>query len=353
MFEALFQSFEDRATAPAARRASPRCAPNSRGAGSTASSCRAPTASRTNTCRPRRAAGLAHRLHRLGRARDRAGRPRRPVRRRPLPGAGARGGRRRDLHRRASGRDSAAGLDRGQPAGRRQARLFAVAAYRRRRRAARQSLRGRGREPRPGRRQSDRCDLDRSSAAAVRRGGAHDLRYAGEDTAEQAHARARRDGKARRRHAGGHRPARGVVAVQHPRQRRSAHAGGARLRDGAEGGPAGALSSTCASSATTSGTASRSSPTCAPRREFERDLAALGGEQRTVRLDPGRLPGCDRAPRHRERRQDRARRRSDRADEGGEECGRDRRRARRAAARRRGGDALSRLVRPRGAGRAN
>ena len=49
------------------------------------------------------------------------------------------------------------------------------------------------------------------------------------------------------------------------------------------------------------------------------------------------------------RRRDRARRRSDRADEGGEEPDRNRRRPRRAIARRRRGDEIFGLVRPRGA----
>ena len=52
MFEAHFQSFEDRGErgASAARLAA--CAPSSSGAVSTALSCRAPTATRTNMCRP-------------------------------------------------------------------------------------------------------------------------------------------------------------------------------------------------------------------------------------------------------------------------------------------------------------
>ena len=52
MFEARFQSFDDsheRARSAGARRRA--CAPSSSAAGSTASSCRAPTASRTNICR--------------------------------------------------------------------------------------------------------------------------------------------------------------------------------------------------------------------------------------------------------------------------------------------------------------
>ena len=103
--------------------------------------------------------------------RDRACRPRRAVRRRPLHGAGARGSRRRDLLDRASGRASAARhgsrpICRPAPS----SAIRPVAAHHRRRRAARQSLRGSAaRALVRRRRQSDRCDLDRPAAAAARR----------------------------------------------------------------------------------------------------------------------------------------------------------------------------------------
>ncbi len=100
----------------------------------------------------RGAARLAHRLHRLGRARDRADGPRRAVRRRPLHPAGARSDRSCDLHHRASGRDAAEPLDRAERHGRRAHRLRSVAAHGRRRRAARQGLRGGRRHARCGRR---------------------------------------------------------------------------------------------------------------------------------------------------------------------------------------------------------
>ena len=77
------------------------------------------------------------------------------------------------------------------------------------------------------------------------------------------------------------------------------------------------------------------------RRRARKHRAARSGDRRR----------CARAPGHHARRQGRARRRSDRADEGGQEPGRDRRRARGACARRRGHDALPRLVRSRGAAR--
>ena len=79
--------------------------------------------------------------------------------------------------------------------------------------------------------------------------------------------------------------------------------------------------------------------------EFERGLAALGGERRKVRLDPSASPEAIARLLAESGGTIAARRRSDRADEGGEERGRDRRRARGATARRRGGDAFSRLVR--------
>ena len=76
-------------------------------------------------------------------------------------------------------------------------------------------------------------------------------------------------------------------------------------------------------------------------RQGQEDRAARPGDRRRRARAPDRQPG----------RQGHARRRSDRADEGGEELGRDRGRARGARARRRRGDALPRLARPRGAAR--
>ncbi len=87
-----------------------------------------------------------------------------------------------------------------------------------------------------------------------------------------------------------------------------------------------------------------------PNAAFERDLAALGEHQAGAARSL-RVPRGDRADCHGERRRSAARQRSDRADEGDQERHRNRRRPRGAAARRRGGDALSRLVRPRGAAR--
>ena len=109
-----------------------------RGAGSTASWCRAPTASRTNTSPP-----CAERLAWLTGFTGSAGLaivladPRRPLRRRPLSGAGARGSRRRDFLRSSiSSSIRRTNMARSHLRAGAQARLFAVAAHHRRRRAA-------------------------------------------------------------------------------------------------------------------------------------------------------------------------------------------------------------------------
>ena len=196
-----------------------------------------------------------------------------------------------------------------------------------------------------GRRQSDRHGVDRPAAAAARRRDASApcrRRHQG-----QAQAPARRDGKNFRRRARGLRPAERVVAVQYPRQRRAAHAGGAGLRHGAESGADGVL--------------------CRPAQARQRHAFPSRGDcrsarQRRLRARSGgaRQGASRRAARSRDlRRGDRAlssrtaarstRQRSDRADEGGQERHPDRRRPRGATARRRRGDEIFGLVRPRGA----
>ena len=68
-FHAQFQTFDETSDPAHGAQGSRRCGPNSKGAGWKGSSFRARTPSRTNTCRRRRTACLAHRLHRLaGRA---------------------------------------------------------------------------------------------------------------------------------------------------------------------------------------------------------------------------------------------------------------------------------------------
>ena len=88
-----------------------------------------------------------------------------------------------------------------------------------------------------------------------------------------------------------------------------------------------------------------------PNAAFERDLAELGKERTRAAARSVGLRRGDRAARRRERRHDRARQRPDCADESDQERHRDRRRPRGAAARRRGGDAIPRLVRSRSAAR--
>ena len=350
MFEAHFQSFEDRGdrAASAPRVAALRAELERRGLDGFI----VPRADRfQNEYVPPcgRAARLAHRLHRLGRRRDRARRPRR--RSSSTAAIRCRCARKstRGFLRRASGRTSAAGLDRSQPAGGREARLFAVAAYRRRRRTAGQGLRRGGREPRCRRRQSARRDLDRSAAAAARRGRA--ARSALCRRGRRASSRACAT-KSRKLAADAlvvsdphavswlfnirgsdvpHTPVALAFALVPQEGRPALYLDGRKLGNDVRH----RLEELAAVRATA---------------EFERDLAALGSEQRAVRLDPAACPEAIARLVDRERRQDRARQRPDHADEGGEERRRDRRRARGATARRRGGDALPRLVRPRGAG---
>ena len=244
-------------------------------------------------------------------------------------------------------------MARSQSARRRQARLFAVAAHAS---TAPSGWPRPARQPAPASfavdRQSDRRDLDRPAAAAAAAPSCCTICATPAKSAQQKLARVRaRDREGFRRRARGQpirtrSPGCSTSAAATFRTRRSCSPSRwCRARAGRRS------MSTAASSATTSVIASKSLPTCARAPSSNSGLAALGSERRKVRLDPAASPGGDRPPARRERRQDSARRRSDRADEGGEERGRDRRRARGAAARRRGGDAVSRLVRPRGAGR--
>ena len=77
--------------------------------GSTASSCRAPTSIRENTCRPRPASRLAYRLHRVGRPGDRVARPRGAVCRWAVHIAGGRSDRYRLVRDPSPGRGAAGG----------------------------------------------------------------------------------------------------------------------------------------------------------------------------------------------------------------------------------------------------
>ena len=180
----------------------------------------------------------------------------------------------------------------------------------------------------------------------------HDLRYAGEYAERQAQPHPRRDREPARRRAGDLRSARGGLDLQHPRLRRRAHAAAARLRHRAAGGHGRRSTSTARK---LSNAVRHKLEEIAEVREPARlhPRAHRARRPRNAPCGSTRRPRADAlaAHRHRRRRQGDARRRSDRADEGGEEPGRDRGRARGASARRRGDDALPRLVRPRGAER--
>ena len=101
MFEARFQSFDDPQPAQTGPRvAALRAELARRGLSGFDPAARRPAPERIRAA-VRGAAGLADRLHRLGRQRRRAGRQGRAVRRRPLHAAGARPGRRLGVHHRA------------------------------------------------------------------------------------------------------------------------------------------------------------------------------------------------------------------------------------------------------------
>ena len=293
MFEAHFQSFDDRGErgASAARVAALRAELARARARRLHRAARRPLSERICAAL-RRAARLAYRLHRLGGPRDRARRPRRAVRRRPLSGAGARGSRRRGLLRRASGRAAAAGLDRSQCAGRHETRLFALAAHRRRRRTARQSLR-RGARASLVPVDDNPIDAIWTDRPAPPLGAVvlHDLRYAGEDAASQARARARRNAEVL--------PPTRWWSPTRTRSRGCSTSAAATFRTRRWCSP----SPPCPRRARPTlfvdlrklGNEVRSRLEeirrgARPNAAFERDLAALGGEHRAVRLDPAACP---------------------------------------------------------------
>ena len=146
----------------------------------------------------RRAAGLADRLHRLGGRGGGAGRQGRDLRRRALHAAGAPADRHQPVRAARSGRRRTGGVDRGQCAEGREARLRPVAAHRGRGRrlegAAAESGRGRSWPARPIR--SMRCGAI-SRAAPTAKAVPHALALAGESAEVQAHAHRRRGRSAR------------------------------------------------------------------------------------------------------------------------------------------------------------
>ncbi len=197
-----------------------------------------------------------------------------------------------DLHRRASGRASAGGVDRRESAGRRQARLFAVAAHGRRRRAARQSLRGRRRQPRC-RSTTIRSTPSGPTGRTPPLGAVvlHDLRYAGEDGRSKARARPRRDRKSSP-------PTRWWCPIR-TRCRWLFNIRGSDVPHTPvvlafamvpKDGPAGALCRRPQARQRCPAARSKKSPRCRRAEDFERDLAALGKAQRAVRLDPAACP---------------------------------------------------------------
>ena len=113
--------------------------------------------------------------------------------------------------------------------------------------------------------------------ALCRRGGGAESR-----------ARAGRAEKCRGRRAAGLGPARGLLAVQHSRRRHSAHADRARLCV-CRGGPSRAL---CRPAQAWQRRARPARRHCRRRGadDFECDLAALGAQKRAVRLDPAACP---------------------------------------------------------------
>ena len=169
--------------------------------------------------------------------------------------------------------------------------------------------------------------------------------------AGQAAKNPRRDRQASRRRAGGLRSARGGLDLQHPRRRRGAHAAADRLRHRADSKAGPSLYIDGAK------LIQRGAHQARRDRRGARAGRLHGRSQGARRRAPHRAarPGDRRrravAHRQRRRRKDDARARPDRDDEGGQEPDRDRGRAAGARPRRRGGDALPRLVRPRGAER--
>ena len=152
------------------------------------------------------AARLADRLHRFGRGGDRSSRQGGDLRRRTLYDPGAVGGRRRSVQPRASDRDAAVEMARGRAPPRHAGRLRSVADDGRRSPPLRRGVQGR--RGRAGRacRESARCGVDGSPAAAGRSrvaapGGARRRRCVGE--ARPPAGRSRREaGRRGRAHPG-------------------------------------------------------------------------------------------------------------------------------------------------------
>ena len=354
MFEAHFQSFEDRGErgASAPRVAALRAELKRRGLDGFI----VPRADRyQNEYVPPCAERLAWLTGFTGSAgaRDRACRPRRHFRRRPLSGAG----RARKSMRRSSPSSIWSNIRR-RPGSKRICRPAPSSAIRR---GCIRSTAPSG-SPRPARRRGaslvavddNPIDAGWTDRPPPPLGAVvlHDLRYAGEDAAGEARARPRRHAESSRADAlvvsdphavswlfnirGSdvpHTPVALAFAIVPKEGRPALYVDGRKLGNDVRAPARGA------------------SPRSRADDDFERDLVALGKAQRAVRLDPAVCPEAIARLI---------------ADNGGKvlrgsdpiapmkavkNACRDRRRARGAAARRRGRDALSRLVRPRSAAR--
>ena len=177
---------------------------------------------------------------------------------------------------RASGREPARQVARGQPAGRRALRLRPVAAHRRRRREARQSLHARRRDAGAGRAESDRSRLDRppGPAARPRRGARPEVRRR---AARPRSSRACRPRSASSRPTRWSSPIRTTSPGPSTSAARTSRTRRCRSPSRACRARAGPRSiSTAASSPTRCATISKRSPTCASPAAFADDLAALG-----------------------------------------------------------------------------
>ena len=180
---------------------------------------------------------------------------------------------------------SAGALARAEPAVGRQARLRPLAAHRRGCGTPRARLRQCRRDARSGRAQSDRHDLDRPAGAAARAGGAARSalrRRSGERQARQDPRRDRQACAPTRWWSPIRTPWPGPstsAARTSPIRRCRSPSPSCRKRDGRRS------TSTARSSPTRCATSSKRRPRCASPRAFIGDLKALGGAHRTVRLD--------------------------------------------------------------------
>ncbi len=279
----------------------------------------------------RGAAGLADRLHRLGRDDRGARRQGRAVRRWPLHAC-----RREPRSTHRCSRSCRSPTPRRSAGSSRTCRRAPSSATTPGCTPPRAPSGWRAPAPMPARRSSRSSPIrsTRSGPTGRRRRSApvvlHDLRFAGEATERQARQDPRRDRKPARRRAGGLRSACRGLDLQHPRLRRRAHAAAARLRHRAEGRPADALHRRRKALQRGAPQARRGGRGARARRFHRRSQGARRrASHRAAR--PGDRRRRAVAHHRRGRRQGDARARSDRDDEGGQEPGRDRGRARRAS----------------------